>query len=139
VEKVKRNHRRIKATTADVTRVDGARINARWFREYIAYDLVEDLRRITTPVLAITGEKDLQVPSADLDVVRRTVLAEVTVRPVPDLSHALRRQPGTPSLQLYRKETRGPVDPEVIDTVTDWVVRHAAVAPGGGAAGSVSG
>lgn len=131
VEKVKRNHRKIKATTTDVARIDGARINARWFREYMAYDPVEDLRRITAPVLAITGEKDLQVPSADLDVVRRTVPAEVTVSRVPDLSHTLRRQPGTPSLQLYRKEACRPVDPEVVDMVSDWVVRHTAVASGG--------
>lgn len=131
VEKVRRNHRKIKATTTDVARVDGARVNARWFREYMAHDPVEDLRRITAPLLAITGEKDLQVSDADLDVVRRTVPGEVTVRRVPDLSHTLRRQPGTPSLRLYREEVRRPVDPEVVDTVTDWVVRHAAVAPGG--------
>lgn len=90
------------------------------------------------PVLAITGEKDLQVSSADLDVVRRTPPAEVTVLRVPDLSHTLRRQPGSPSLRLYREEVRRPVDPEVVDTVTDWVVRHAAVAPGGTAASSKS-
>ncbi len=136
VEKVRRNHRKVKATTTDVARVDGARINARWLREYMAHDPVEDLRRIDVPVLAITGEKDLQISSADLDVVRRTVPAEVTVRRVPDLSHTLRRQQGAPSLQLYRKEARRPVDPEVIDTVIDWVVRHADAAPGNAATSS---
>lgn len=128
--------RKVNATTTDVARVDGARINARWFREYMAYDPVEYLRHITAPVRAITGEKDLQVSSADLDVVRRTPPAEVTVRRVPDLSHTLRRQPGVPSLRLYREEVRRPVDPEVVDTVTEWIVRHAAVAPGGTAASS---
>ncbi|NNU26399.1 alpha/beta hydrolase family protein [Isoptericola sediminis] len=126
VDRVRGNHRRLKATTADVARVNGARVNARWVREYMAHDPVEDIRRITAPVLAITGEKDLQVSSDDLDVVRSTAPAEVTVHRIPDLSHTLRRQPGTPSLRLYREEVRRPVDPEVVGIVTEWVVRHTA-------------
>ncbi len=130
VEKVRANHRKLKATTTDTARVGGARINARWFREYIAHDPVADLRRITAPVLAITGEKDLQVDSADLEVVRAVVPGEVTVQRVPDLTHTLRRQPGEPSIKRYRQEVRGPVDRGVLDTVTGWVLGHAGARPG---------
>jgi uncharacterized protein len=129
VDKVKANHRKLKATTTDVARLHGARTNARWFREYMAYDPTEDLRRITAPVFALTGEKDLQVSSADLDVMRRAVPGEVTVHRLPDLTHTLRRQPGSPSLRLYRKEVRRPVDPEVVGLLTDWVRRHASAVP----------
>jgi pimeloyl-ACP methyl ester carboxylesterase len=43
------------------------KINAIWLREFMAYDPVEDLPRITVPVLAITGSKDIQVDPADLN------------------------------------------------------------------------
>ncbi|SFE56370.1 alpha/beta hydrolase family protein [Blastococcus tunisiensis] len=119
-KKVAANHDRIRATTADVARIGGARINARWHREFLAHDPREDLRRLTVPVLALTGEKDLQVDPAHLTTIRATVPAEVTAAVVPDLTHTLRRQPGRPSMGAYRKELRKPVDPAVLTTVVGW-------------------
>jgi uncharacterized protein len=119
-KKVAANHAKIKATTTDVARLGGARINARWHREFMAHDPREDLRRIAVPVLAVTGGKDLQVPPSDLDVVAALVPGEVTVHGIADLTHSLRRQPGAPSLSAYKKELRGPVDGEVLTTVVDW-------------------
>jgi pimeloyl-ACP methyl ester carboxylesterase len=122
-KKVAANHAKIKATTTDVARIGGARLNARWHREFLAHDPREDLRRIGVPVLALTGEKDLQVPASDVDLVAELVPGEVTARRVPDLTHTLRRQPGAPSLSAYKKELRGPVDPEVLDAVVTWCRR----------------
>ena len=122
-KKVAANHGRIKATTTDVARLGGARINARWTREFLAHDPREDLRRIAVPVLAITGEKDLQVDPADLDVVAAQVRGPVEVHRVPDLTHMLRHQPGPPSLSAYRKELRGPVNQDVLATVLQWCRR----------------
>jgi pimeloyl-ACP methyl ester carboxylesterase len=119
-KKVAANHERIKATTTDVARVGGARVNARWTREFMAHDPRADLARITVPVLALTGEKDLQVDPADLDVIAATVPGGATVRSVPDLSHTLRHQPGPPSLGAYRKELREPVNQDVLRAVVRW-------------------
>jgi pimeloyl-ACP methyl ester carboxylesterase len=127
--KVAANHARIRATTSDVARIGGVRVNARWTREFLAHDPRADLARVTVPVLALTGEKDLQVDVADLDVLAATVPAPVTVHRVPDLTHTLRRQPGPASLRSYRAELRRPVDPVVLDTVVSWcsaVVRQVA-------------
>ena len=38
-----------------------AKVNARWMREFLAYDPAEDLATIKAPILAITGAKDIQV------------------------------------------------------------------------------
>jgi uncharacterized protein len=119
-KKVAANHERIKATTTDVAHVSGARVNARWTREFMAHDPRADLARITVPVLALTGEKDLQVDPADLDVIAATVPGGATVRSVPDLSHTLRHQPGPPSLGAYRKELREPVNQDVLRAVVRW-------------------
>lgn len=131
-KKVAANHRKIKATTTDVARIGGARINARWMREFMAHDPRTDLARLTVPVLAITGAKDLQARPADLDVVAATVPGGATVHLVPDLSHILRRQPGRASLSAYKQEVRRPVDPEVLETVVRWCRRVTGLEPAAG-------
>jgi fermentation-respiration switch protein FrsA (DUF1100 family) len=118
--KVAANHARVRATSTDVARVGGVRLNARWTREFLDHDPRTDLARVGVPVLALTGTKDLQVDPADLDVIAATVPAPVTVHRVPDLTHTLRRQPGPASLRAYRAELRHPVDPAVLATVTGW-------------------
>ncbi|MGY1834486.1 alpha/beta hydrolase family protein [Blastococcus sp. SYSU DS0510] len=128
--KVIANHERIRATTTDVARIGGARVNARWHREFLAHDPREDLRRIDVPVLAVTGTKDLQVRPEDLAVIAATVGGRVETRLVPDLTHTLRRQPGRASLTAYRRELRGPVDPEVLSTVVTWCEHEVTPADG---------
>lgn len=121
--KVVANHRKILATTTDMARIDGVRTNARWHREFLRHDPRADLARLTVPVLAVTGAKDLQVPADDLAVLAATVPGPVEVRRVPDLTHTLRRQPGAASLRHYREELRRPVDPEVCASVVAWCRR----------------
>jgi fermentation-respiration switch protein FrsA (DUF1100 family) len=119
-EKVAASHAKIKATTTDVARLGGARVNARWIREFLAHDPRSDLARLAAPILAITGAKDLQVPAADLDVIASTVPGPVTVLRVPDLTHTLRTQAGAASMGAYRKEVREPVNRELLATVCQW-------------------
>jgi len=117
------NHRKILATTTDLARVDGVRLNARLHREFLRHDPRADLARLTVPVLALTGDKDLQVPADDLAVLASTVPGPVEVHRVPDLTHTLRRQERAPSIRHYREELRRPVDPGVRTNVIAWCRR----------------
>jgi pimeloyl-ACP methyl ester carboxylesterase len=110
--------------TTDVARVGLARINARWWREQLAYDPRADLPGIKAPVLAITGEKDLQVDPLDLDVVTSLVPGGADIRRVPDLTHVLRRDPGTASLRSYPRLLRQPVDAELLTDVAHWLAQR---------------
>ncbi|WP_182905103.1 alpha/beta hydrolase [Microbispora sp. H13382] len=123
VTKVTKNHERIRRTTTDVARIGGVRVNARWTREFLDYDPAADLALIKAPVLAVTGEKDLQVDPGDLARMAELVPGPIETHLIPDLSHILRRQPGTPSLRAYKREAREPVDAQVRDLVTAWLVR----------------
>jgi hypothetical protein len=125
--KVAANHERIRATTGDVARIGGVRVNARWTREFLAHDPRAGLATVSAPVLAITGGKDLQVPAADLDTIAATVSGPVEVLRIEDLTHTLRRQPGRASMGAYRRELRRPVDAEVLARVVDWCRRTTAV------------
>ena len=124
VKQVAKNHARIKATTTDTARIGGVKVNARWTREFMAYDPRPDLARVHVPVLAVTGGKDLQVDPADLERIAAVVPGPVETHLVPDLSHILRPQPGPPSLRAYRKEIKGPVDRRVVDLVVSWLRRR---------------
>jgi pimeloyl-ACP methyl ester carboxylesterase len=127
--------RKITATDGDVARMQGVRVSAKWFREFLAFDPAPLLARITVPVLAITGDKDLQVDPADLDVIAATVTGRVTVDRVPNLSHILRRDPKPPTLGDYRRQLREPVDAAVLAEISRWITDLT----GSGDAGAKSG
>lgn len=112
----------IKTTRTDVARIAGLLpTNARWMREMLAHDPRPDLAAIQAPVLAITGEKDLQVDPADLDEIRRLVPGDVETYREPDLTHLLRRAPGPASMRAYPRLLRRPVDAGLLDHVAGWL------------------
>jgi uncharacterized protein len=119
-KRIAANHERIRGTTTDVARIGGARINARWTREFLDHDPRADLRRLAVPVLALTGTKDLQVDPADLERIAATVPGDVRTLLVPGVTHTLRHQPGPPSLGAYTRELRRPVNPDVLASVVRW-------------------
>jgi uncharacterized protein len=115
---------KIKASRGDVVRIQGIRFNARWFRDFLAYDPVPVLARISVPVLAITGGQDVQVPPEDVAAIGRLVRGPFEGHVVGDLSHLLRPDPGSVGPRGYRRAVRQPVSPEVLDLITAWVSQH---------------
>jgi pimeloyl-ACP methyl ester carboxylesterase len=119
-QRVAKSHARLRATSGDVERVGMRRTNARWQREFLAYDPAVDLARCSAPVLAITGGKDLQIDPNQLEAIASVVPGPVKTSRPPDLTHTLRRQPRRPSLLRYSGELRRPVDAELLAEVTNW-------------------
>jgi pimeloyl-ACP methyl ester carboxylesterase len=115
---------RIRKSGADVMRVAGMRVNARWIREIVAHDSRRDLVNIKAPVLAITGDKDIQVDPADLDEIRRLVPGEAEIHRIPDMTHLLRRDPGRPSVRTYPRLLRQPVDADLLALVAGWLTNR---------------
>ncbi|WP_121702315.1 alpha/beta fold hydrolase, partial [Streptomyces sp. E5N298] len=116
---------RVKRTRTDVARIAGLLpVNAHWMREMLVHDTRDDLAAVpaAVPVLAVTGDKDVQVPPADLDEIRRLVPGgDTEIHRVPDLTHLLRRDTGRPTIRSYRRLLREPVDPELITLVAEWL------------------
>jgi uncharacterized protein len=120
----RKNQDRIMASSADVIRIQGQRINARWFRDFVNYDPAPVLARIEVPILAITGGHDLQVPPQDVDAVGRLVKGPFEGHVVGDLSHLLRPDPESLGPRDYRREVRQPVDAEALRLISGWVASH---------------
>ncbi len=116
---------KIKRSTQDSYRMQlVARINAKWMREFLAYDPADDLSKIKVPVLAITGSKDIQVNPDDLRRMAELVQSEFEWHEVPDLTHILRTEAGDPTLSTYRQQVCRPVDRRVLQLISNWLQRH---------------
>lgn len=115
-----KNRQRLLATTRDVERIGGARINARWFREFMAYDPLVDLRAATQPVLAIAAAHDLQSPPDDAEAISAARTAPTTAVTLDGLSHILRQQP-TATLRTYRRDARRPIDERLVPIIAAWI------------------
>ena len=120
---------RIKASTGDVIRIQGFRINARWWRDFLAYDPRLALARITVPVLAITGGQDVQVPPQDVAEIGRLAQGPFEGHVAGDLSHLFRPDPASAGPRAYRRAVREPVDAEVLKLITRWITTHWAASP----------
>jgi uncharacterized protein len=123
VRSQRKNLGRITSSSADVIRIQGVKTNARWIRDFVAYDPAPVLKQVTVPVLAITGGHDLQVPPGDVEVMGRLVGGPFEGHVVGDLSHLLRPDPRSVGPRGYRRSVRQPVSPEVLGLVTAWVAR----------------
>jgi len=97
-----------------------------WLREHYLAEPAEVIAQLQDPVLIVSGEKDLQVPSSEaglLDELLKTAgNDDVTVYVFPDLNHLLRHHPEEPNL-TYR-HVNEPVDPRVIEVVQDWILER---------------
>lgn len=117
---------RLSASTDDVVRVQLQKVNAKWFREFLAHDPAETLAGVTAPVLAITGTKDIQVDPDDVARIGSLVAGPFEGHTPVDVTHLLRTEPGPASLRSYKTQVKRPVDPGVIRIVVDWIGRTTA-------------
>ena len=101
-----------------------------WFRRFLALDPRSYLEKVTCPVLAIVGEKDLQVPPAEnLQGIERALERganrHATVRQLAGVNHNLQTaRTGKLSEYFLIEET---VAPSVLELLSTWmkdVTRH---------------
>lgn len=112
---------RLKKTEGDVVRIQGAKVNARWMREFIAYDPLPTLSHVTVPVLAMTGSKDVQVNPDDLSTIAATMPSAQTAV-LPDVDHILRvEQRAVSDVRRYRKQLTQPIAPQVEQRLVVWL------------------
>jgi pimeloyl-ACP methyl ester carboxylesterase len=114
----------IKATTGDTARIQLVKINAKWFREFMAHDPAPSLASIQIPVLALTGSKDIQVNPEDIERICQLVPADCSGQVIDDLTHLLRTEAGPPSVRTYKKQAKRPVDPALLATTSTWIRQH---------------
>lgn len=93
-----------------------------YFAALVAYDPAPALAALRTPVLALFGGRDLQVPPAQSEPPMRALLAanpDATVHTFPGLNHLMQpTETGLPSEYAAIETT---VDPRVLTYLTEWL------------------
>jgi pimeloyl-ACP methyl ester carboxylesterase len=97
------------------------KINAKWMREFLAYNPADDLPKVKVPILAITGSKDIQVNPEDLTRMAGLVNTDFEYHLLPDVTHILRTEKGPPSIATYRQQVIRPMDSRILTIVLDWL------------------
>ncbi len=122
---------RAQAGITDDAALDGAvaaqvqSVNTPWFRYFLTYEPAETIERVTVPVLAINGERDLQVPYEDNlreieAALRRGGNTEYELHALPGLNHLFQySDTGSPAEYQAIEETWSV---EVMELIADWIL-----------------
>jgi len=98
-----------------------------WMRFFLTYDPVPTLKNVKCPVLAINGEKDLQVsPEENINAIEEALKAggntDYTVKEMPGLNHLFQTaQTGSPSEYAKIEET---ISPDALELIGNWISEH---------------
>jgi len=97
-----------------------------WFRYFLAYDPAPTLKKVKCPVLALNGEKDLQVPpKQNLPVIRKALEEGANknfeVDEIPGLNHLFQTaKTGSPLEYASIEET---MSPAALEKISGWILK----------------
>ena len=98
-----------------------------WLKFFLTYDPRPTLSKVKCPVLAINGEKDLQVPPKEnLSGIEEALKVggnqNYTVKELPGLNHLFQTaQTGMPSEYVKNEET---ISPAALKIISDWILEQ---------------
>ena len=99
-------------------------VTSPWFRYFLTYDPAPALEEVDVPVLALFGEKDLQVPAETNRAAIEAALERggneaFTTDVLDDLNHLFQTsETGSPSEYARIEETMAPA---ALETIADWI------------------
>ena len=109
------------------SRVEIGRLLEPWFRFFLTYDPSQALARVRCPVLALNGDKDLQVdPDLNLPAIRAALVGggneDYEIHRLPDLNHLFQKaRTGLPGEYRQIEQT---IDPTVLQLISKWILRR---------------
>lgn len=98
-----------------------------WYLHFMRYDPAEDLKELKCPVLALNGEKDIQVDATmNLTAIQEKITGNgnknVTIKAYPNLNHLFQTcEKGTLAEYGQLEET---ISPEVLKDIMEWIKKQ---------------
>ena len=107
------------------------RMNSPWLHWFLSYDPAKVLEQVKCPVLAIDGEKDMQLdPERNLNAIKSALSHsgnhDVTVHLFPGLNYLL--QPAKTGLGWEYETIKETISPGALDLIGKWIGQHTAAA-----------
>jgi fermentation-respiration switch protein FrsA (DUF1100 family) len=101
-----------------------SQLTSPWMVYFITHDPAPVLQKVKCAVLAVNGDKDLQVPAqVNLDAIKKALEKggnkKVTTKVFPGLNHLFQEcKTGSPSEYASIEQT---ISPAVLEEVTQWI------------------
>jgi hypothetical protein len=117
----------VNMTKEEVVSTQSEKWSSEWFRNFLKYDPASILEKVTCPVLALNGEKDLVVtPKENLSgisiALKKGGNTSVTVKELPNLNHLFQNcETGSPAEYAKIQETFSPV---ALKEISEWILRQ---------------
>ncbi|WP_373396786.1 hypothetical protein V8V91_19010 [Algoriphagus halophilus] len=114
-------------TEADFVNAQVNQMTSPWMQYFIQYDPSPTLEKVTCPVLAINGSKDLQVaPKENLEAIKSALERggnnQVTTVEIPELNHLFQESTtGMPSEYASIEQTFSPI---AMEEILQWINEH---------------
>jgi uncharacterized protein len=116
-----------KLTKEQVIAIQSDMLSSPWYQDLLNYNPASTLEKVTCPVLALNGEKDIQVtPKENLAAIREALMKggnkNVVVKELPNLNH-LFQECETGSLTEYEtiEQTFSPV---ALKEMSEWILQQ---------------
>jgi uncharacterized protein len=98
--------------------------NSDWYRFFINYNPASDLKKISCPVLALIGEKDIQVlPEQNLPAIEESLIKggnnKYVVKKIENVNH-LFQTANSGKVSEYG-EIEETISPNVLTLISDWI------------------
>ncbi|MEH7502104.1 alpha/beta hydrolase [Neobacillus drentensis] len=115
-------------SSKDVIKVNQIKTNAKWMREHFTYNVREDLAKVTCPVLAITGARDIQANPDVLKELPSYVKGDAQFHVVENMGHSCKYISNTSTMFTAKKdiiaESKLPIHPELEKFLENWLQAH---------------
>jgi len=104
---------------------------ARWFREHFAYsseEIVEILGECEYPILAITGDKDVQADYNDLNRINQLEKPNAKAVVIKNMDHMLKEYKGEKTvlnlMKQYKQEAKDPIHSQLKIELGNWLTEQ---------------
>ena len=111
----------------DLLKMIVGQLTSPWMQYFIKYNPAIALEKVKCPVLAINGEKDLQVPpKINLEAIKKALTKagnkKVTTKELPNLNHLFQEcKTGSPTEYASIEQTFSPI---ALNEILQWLKIH---------------
>jgi pimeloyl-ACP methyl ester carboxylesterase len=115
-------------STGDTVRIKGRKVPAKWFREHFKHsgeEILDILNDTQFPVLAVTGDKDVQANPENLKTIENLGKTNISCKVIENMDHMMKHYTGEKTIlglmKQYKKELSQLMHPQLKIILERWL------------------
>lgn len=119
---------RVLQSTEPMIKIGLAKINAKWYREHHAFNVLDYFPQVNCPTLALTGDRDIQVDPKHVHIMADLIQGPVEAHIIPEMNHILCQFDGQHTMlgliKEYKKMLGRPLHPRLLEYLDNWLAKQ---------------